>query len=279
VGAINHLWSLGSVPGENHLGMPQLSPLLTSNITLGGTPGQIAKIKSMLKTTSPKAMGKTAMSPEAKKLVKQYHNGKGKQKQKSKDGGKEYNNTKETFQGECEGLHGKIYSFGNRQVDTYTQTTEAILDYIMREFTNGMDIREALEQLEDKNFNADMPKRINLPENASDDDKKTAEKIFELELKMYVERRDKYRINMVKAYGLIWGQCTKAVKNKLEARKDWNDGATKIKMNPFALLKALKEITHNHQDYRYIMESMYNCMKNVFTVKQDENENITDFTR
>ena len=203
-------------------------------------------------------MDKTAMSPEAKKLVKQYHNGKGKQKQKTKGGGKQYNNTKETFKGECEGLHGKIYSFGNRQVDTYTQTTEAILDYIMREFTNGMDIREALEQLEDKNFNADMPKRINLPENASDDDKKTAEKIFELELKMYVERHNKYCINMVKAYGLIWGQCTKAVKNKLEARKDWNDGATKIKMNPFALLKALKEITDNHQDYQYIMESMYN---------------------
>ena len=96
---------------------------------------------------------------------------------------------------------------------------------------------------------------------------------------MDVERCDKYCINMVKAYGLIWGQCTKGVKNKLEARKDWNDGATKIKMNLFALLKALKEITHNHQDYRYIMESMYNCMKNVFTVKQDENENITDFTR
>ena len=91
-------------------------------------------------------MDKTAMSPEAKKLVKQYHNGKGKQKQKSKGGGKQYNNTKETFKGECEGLHGKIYSFGNRQVDSYIQTTEAILDYIMRECTNGMDIREALEQ-------------------------------------------------------------------------------------------------------------------------------------
>ena len=44
-------------------------------------------------------MDKTAMSPEAKKLVKQYHNGKGKQKQKSKGGGKQYNNTKETFKG------------------------------------------------------------------------------------------------------------------------------------------------------------------------------------
>ena len=106
--------------------MPQLSPLLTSDITLGGTPGQIAKIKSSLKTTSPKAMDKTAMSPEAKKLVKQYHNGKEKQKQKSKGGGKQYNNTKETFKGECEGLHGKIYSLAT---DKWTLTPKPLKPY------------------------------------------------------------------------------------------------------------------------------------------------------
>ena len=189
------------------------------------------------------------MTTDAKKMANKHNNEKQKPKQKTKGGNRHYNSNKDNFKGECEALQGKIYSFGNRQVDTYTQTTEAILDYIMREFTNGMDVREALEQQSDKNFNTDMPKRITLPDTASDEDKKTAEKIFELELKMYVERRDKYRVNMVKAYGLIWGQCTKAVKNKLEARKDWNKGATKIKLNPFALLKALKEITHNHQDY------------------------------
>ena len=87
--------------------------------------------------------------------------------------------------------------------------------------------------------------------------------------------------NIVMAYGIIWGQCTKSLKAKLEARKEWNKGDAdlQIKYNAINLLKAIKEITHNYQDNKYAMESIYFSLKNIFTMKQEENENLTEFTK
>ncbi len=96
------------------------------------------------------------------------------------------------------------------------------------------------------------------------------------EIADYMKRKRKYKVNMIKAYGLILGQCTKAIKNKLEARKDWETG---IRNNAINLLKALKEITHNYQDNRYPIESIYHTLKAVFTIKQKEDESLAEFTK
>ena len=84
---------------------------------------------------------------------------------------------------------------------------------------------------------------------------------------------------MVKAYGIILGQCTKGLKAKLEARKDWNTGSSRIRFNAINLLKAIKEITHNSQDNKYPIESIYFSIRNVFTMKQEDNESLTEFTK
>ena len=226
-------------------------------------------------------MEQTVMNTEAANASKKGNSGNG-GRYKGKPKGKQASTKsyKETFKGECEGLQGKTFYIGStKQADNYNQTLEAILDYIMREYNNGMDVREALESMEEKDFSVEMPKIMTLDDKATAEEKKSAEKLHDIELKLFVERKDKYRINMIKSYGLIWGQCTKALKNKIEARKDWNQGASKIKMNPIMLLRAIKEITHNHQEHKYIMESMYNCLRNVFTMKQEDNENLTEFTR
>ena len=62
----------------------------------------------------------------------------------------------------------------------------------------------------------------------------------------------------------------------MESSKDWESS---IKNNCINLLKALKEITFNYQDSKYPIESIYFAIKNVFTIKQEENERLTDFTK
>ena len=161
------------------------------------------------------------MNTEAANASKKGNSGNG-GRYKGKPKGKQASTKsyKETFKGECEGLQGKTFYIGStKQADNYNQTLEAILDYIMREYTNGMDVREALESMEEKDFSVEMPKIMTLDDKATAEEKKSAEKLHDIELKLFVERKDKYRINMVKSYGLIWGQCTKALKNKIEARK------------------------------------------------------------
>ena len=60
-------------------------------------------------------------------------------------------NNKETYKGECEDLKGKIYYIGSaKQADNYNTTTEAIMEYILREFTHGLDVVESLEALKER---------------------------------------------------------------------------------------------------------------------------------
>ena len=78
-------------------------------------------------------------------------------------------NTKETFKGECDDLKGKVYYIGSaKQADNYNTTTEAIMEYILREFTHGLDVVESLEALKEKDFTNDTPVEGTPPEDASD---------------------------------------------------------------------------------------------------------------
>ena len=184
---------------------------------------------------------------------------------------------KDDFKGDCEDLKGKVYYIGSmKQADNYNNTTEAILAYIQRTYDHGSDVMEALETLADKNFSGLMPKKMELGSEPSKEEQEVATMILQSEVRKFVDRKQKYTDNMSKAYALILGQCTKGLKTKLESRRDWESS---IKNNAINLLTALKEITYNYQDNKYPMESIYFAIKNVFTMKQEENESITQFTK
>ncbi len=100
--------------------------------------------------------------------------------------------------------------------------------------------------------------------------------ILKRQVDKFVDRQEKYHMNMTKAYGLILGQCTVALKNHLESQKDWED---EIEDNAINLLKAIKETCYNHQDNRYPIESIYYSMRAIFTMKQKEDESLSSFTK
>jgi len=188
---------------------------------------------------------------------------------------------KDDFKGECEDLKGKIYIVGSaKQADNFNNTTEAIMEYFLRDYTYGLDVVVSLENYKEKDFTPNMPVK-NIPEGLSKETKESLELAFDGEMKQYIKRKGMLEANLIKAYGIIWGQCTKTLRAKIEARKDWNTGTEKekIKYNAINLLKAIKEITHNFQDNKYAMESIYYAIKTVFTMKQEEHESITEFTK
>ena len=149
-----------------------------------------------------------------------------------------------SLKGECEALGDNMYSIGDtRQADKYTKTTEVILNYIQANYTEGNDVKEALENLNDYDFDQIKPV---IPAGGT----KTGtvdDMILREEVKSWCIRKKKYEDNMHKAYALILGQCTEGLKNKLQSRKDWDN----IKNKPIETLNAIKQITHNYQDSRY----------------------------
>jgi len=104
--------------------------------------------------------------------------------------------------------------------------------------------------------------------------------MYDEEMKQFVKRKETLRINLNNAYSLIWGQCTKGMKNRLESRKEWNSNdGNQIRHNAISLLKMIKEITHHHQDNRYPMESIFQSLASLVTCKQENGETLPDFTK
>ena len=111
------------------------------------------------------------------------------------------------------------FSIGDvHQVDRFSTILEIIVNYIYCEYEYGKDVAYALKNFQDYDFTPELP---TVKEAASEAEKMVQEMILSQEVREYVSRQSKYRDNMSKAYALILGQYTTGLKNKLEARKDW----------------------------------------------------------
>ena len=88
-------------------------------------------------------------------------------------------------------------------------------------------------------------------------------------------RNDNYLSNTGKAYGFLYGQCNKAMQSKLQACIDFY---TTIKNNPIELLKAIEEHSVSYQENWYEMSIITNAIKNLFNLKQKEDESLIDYT-
>ena len=144
-------------------------------------------------------------------------------------------------------LEDHIYYLGSiTQASDYETTTSFIINHIMKTYTRGLDIAEALEKLQELDFTTSKPtlKTSNKTDAAL---KKTEEKQFEYEFKNdyaeYKKRILNYDDNKVKAYALLWERCSKGMKNKRERRKDFDT----FRKNPILLLQAIKEHALNYQ--------------------------------
>ena len=91
----------------------------------------------------------------------------------------------------------------------------------------------------------------------------------------FQRRKEQCVTNRSNAQGLIYNQCTKEVKNKLEARSDFYD----LQNDPFKLSIALKELTHNYEDSKCCMESVVTSLCNFFNVKQEIGESLVDYSK
>ena len=214
----------------------------------------------------------------------------------SKNNGKKKDSNE--FQGGEPKLKGHTYDVGDiKQADKYVKTTDAVVRHIAKEYTNfPQDIKKALEELQEMDWSAIKPMApikqtiLELEENASAawvkqhtaaeqklaQEYETDKAIWDEKVKSFPKRQAHYESNMTRAYDLIIGQCTHTVRDKLKARKDYDQ----VKGNPKLLLKALKEITHNYQDTRYSIAMVYKSIKDFFMLRQEEKESrIEHITR
>ena len=177
-------------------------------------------------------------------------------------------------------MGNNVYTYNEaRQAERYTKTTDSIEKYIQREYTHGQDIVDALSKGSHLDHNSYKPEENVKKESTGTVTPLTRleEMILSGEVKNYLMRKVKYTDNCNKTYGLILGQCTQGVKNKLESEQCWD--TIHAQHDPIELLKLIKQVTLNYQDSKYTYKSIFKTMNDFHSAKQYEGESLTDYVK
>jgi hypothetical protein len=114
------------------------------------------------------------------------------------------------FVGECDALKGHIYDYSEHMnADQYNKTTKIISVYVGSTYKMGGNIRRGIE-LGTLNV---LRKLQPLPADPTEDDRV----MHQERLILYVRRQDTLLYNNGLLYSLIWGQCSNALRQKLNA--------------------------------------------------------------
>ena len=82
---------------------------------------------------------------------------------------------------------------------------------------------------------------------------------------------------MSKAYApIVQNYCHKTIQNRIEERSDFD---TKIRNDPIALLKTIREVMHVPAWAKYPFVALTEALIRVLNFKQQERELVTDFTK
>ena len=187
-------------------------------------------------------------------------------KAKNKKNHTNYNSDANNIKGAIEELGKNVYCYGKRhQAEFFTKTTEAIGDYVGREYSKNM--RNLV--VDGTELSLSLP-----PEPPGQANEYKIEKYKE-DVKRYYSRTDKYKEHKAKVFIVIRGQCSLSMKNKLESDKEYktwvaNDDVTN-------LLKKIKELTYSTTEVRYEYWSVAMGLGKLSNVRQADGETIPSY--
>jgi hypothetical protein len=103
------------------------------------------------------------------------------------------------LQGNIAELGNNVYQYGTRdQGDRFTRTTEAIADYVRREYSKEM-------RLLVKNQKENEPKEPVMPDKKEEADSPFVMKKYETELKQYYFKKERYQEHKAKIFVIVKG--------------------------------------------------------------------------
>ena len=174
-----------------------------------------------------------------------------------------------------------------KQVGNYNKITTYLIQHIRKTYEHGSNIANAIERQEPFNFNLSAPKlqisSIIETETASPQEKLEIKcqndqyKIeYEAELQLHLKQKNHYCMNLGKAYGFLFGQCTTGLQHRLEVKAEYK---SKIKVNPIKILEMIKENSLSFDDKKKADIVIINTIMNLMTTRQRDDEELTKYTK
>ena len=94
--------------------------------------------------------------------------------------------------------------------------------------------------------------------------------IYREEIKAYVSKMDRLKHTETALYNIVWGQCSRLMKNKLQADENFED--IEEDHNVSGLLKGIRSLCHQIDNNVSVYESLDDLLRQFYLYRQQPNE-------
>ena len=98
--------------------------------------------------------------------------------------------------------------------------------------------------------------------------------IFTERVKMYLHQEERLKSVMIALYNVTWGQCSRTMKDQLEAHQDFSKIAKADDV--VGLLKLVKVLSHQFAVNRSLEESLDDAILRMMTYQQGDEDTVAD---
>lgn len=176
---------------------------------------------------------------------------------------------KVAFEGRCDELKGFVYDCANsaKAADMYTKTTREISEYIARTMKYSADLVKGIETLTEPV----IPEPEEPPENAST----LVKRKWEKRVDKLIEQEDRLKDTTSRAYAIVWGQCSAALREKVKAHKDYHKAHGNGSV--VALLQVIKTEMFTFQTQKYMPQAMHEAKKRFYMLRQEKHTTVQQY--
>ena len=148
------------------------------------------------------------------------------------------------------------------QADLFAITTKEIAEYVGRHCKQSLDIRTAIETLAEV--------LIPVPADRGTSNTTFNSLMLGKGLDIYVKRVDVYNQNKAEMYSKVIGQCTDALRAKLEA--DANYTSYNTNGDVVSLLNLIRTLAYDYESERYPFLALHSSLKSFYAHSQKAHE-------
>jgi hypothetical protein len=121
-------------------------------------------------------------------------------------------NRESKFEGKCPELKKSVYDVVTGK-DTFVQTTREIAKYVGREFDDAGEFRMGMVEM--------ALRPLEEPAPPADPNQVVEFELWKMARRTYEKQAEARHRNSSRVYALILGQCSQALRNRMEANEEW----------------------------------------------------------
>ena len=173
------------------------------------------------------------------------------------------------FKGKCEEISDFVYDTGiaDDSKELFKNTTREIAEYVSRNYDKAGEFRLALIQME-------LP-AIDEPTAPAHDAGLAVVERYKLDLRLFMDKTRYREENLGKIFPLILGQCSRTIRDRLEASPDWTE--INRTSDVMGLLTLIRQSLYNRATTKQMSHNLADAYTDLYKFKQGQHMSNSEY--